>query len=348
MAAYKEDQQIKDLIEQEGDSNFLFFAQTKHQRMQYLKMQRQSSMMNQMQKMPTNPYVQMMMMRSRMGMGGQGFGGRMGMNPMMGGGRGMNNMGMSMGMGGMGMGGMGMGMNSMGMNSMGMNPMGGMMQGGPSMNPMGRMMQGDPMMQMMGGQMPGMPKMGGQGMPGEMGNNPMQSQNPGQSMNALNSQMKNMNLIPMPHPQATGDLHFEPPSPKFPPIQVEDTPDMSTAPKDQEEWEKIGLNESLVNQKNYIQKFLKEFKALPQTFQTQMLGDLIYSALSEYKLDQEVQGQITGMLNDYEVLSLNEILELLSNKEIMKDRINEALELIQGDKEDDEEEEEEEHDEENN
>ena len=101
MAAYKEDQQIKDLIEQEGDSNFLFFAQTKHQRMQYLKMQRQSSMMNQMQKMPTNPYVQMMMMRSRMGMGGQGFGGRMGMNPMMGGGRGMNNMGMSMGMGGM-------------------------------------------------------------------------------------------------------------------------------------------------------------------------------------------------------------------------------------------------------
>ena len=95
MAAYKEDEDIKALVDQEGDSNFLFFAQTKHQRMQYLKMQRQSSMMNQMQKMPTNPYIQMMMMRSRMGgMGTQGgfgnfggFGGRMGMNAMMGGNR---------------------------------------------------------------------------------------------------------------------------------------------------------------------------------------------------------------------------------------------------------------------
>ena len=345
MAAYKEDEDIKALVDQEGDSNFLFFAQTKHQRMQYLKMQRQSSMMNQMQKMPTNPYVQMMMMRSRMGMGGQGFGGfggRMGMNSMMGGNRGMG-MGMnSMSMNSMGMNSMGMnsmGMNSMGMNNMGMNPMSGMMQGSNSgMNQMGGMMQGGPMMQMMGGQMPGMPKMGPQGMQGDMMNNQMH-QNPGQSMNMLNSQMKNMNLIPAQHTQATGDLPFEiPPPPEFPVIQTEETLDINTPPTSQEEWEKIGKMESLSSQKNYIEKFSKEFQTLTIEFQSQMLGDLIYSALSEYELDEETQGQITGMLNDYDVLSLNEILELLSNPDIMKERINEALELINGEKneEDDE------------
>ena len=55
MTSYKEDPEILGLVDESAETNFVFYAQTKHQRMQFLKMQRNNNMYNQFQKMPGNP-----------------------------------------------------------------------------------------------------------------------------------------------------------------------------------------------------------------------------------------------------------------------------------------------------
>ena len=73
-----------------------------------------------------------------------------------------------------------------------------------------------------------------------------------------------------------------------------------------------------------------------------MLGDLVYASLNGHDLDPQEQRKITGMIVDFDVLSLDEILELLTNEDVLQDRIQEALELIREPEEEDQEEEEEE------
>lgn len=45
-------------------------------------------------------------------------------------------------------------------------------------------------------------------------------------------------------------------------------------------------------------------------------------------IDQSQVSKITGMLIDLEILELEEILEMLMNEEFLKDRIVEAMEII--------------------
>lgn len=45
-------------------------------------------------------------------------------------------------------------------------------------------------------------------------------------------------------------------------------------------------------------------------------------------IDHSQVSKITGMLIDLEILELDEILEMLINEEFLKERINEALEII--------------------
>lgn len=311
MAKYKDDQDIRALIDEGTDSNFLFFAQTKQQRMQFLRMQRQNNMFAQMQKGPGNPYMQMMMrnqmgfppggMGAMMGFGG-GFGNRPGMNPMMGA-RNMNRM---------------------------MNMMGGM----NNMNNMRAMPNSQPMFGMMGNQGP-MSSMNPManfqaGPQAAMGIRPnMMNQQmfaPNQDMNMLSAQMSGMNLNAPPPGMGQKDVPFQPNGQMTGPMQTKSR----EGPETQEEWEKIGKTEDLHSQTGIIRKFKNQFSNLPEEFQLQMLGDLIYSALEDHGLQNEDQKrQITGMINDYEVLNLEEILELLVNPETMKERINEAIELIQ-------------------
>lgn len=315
MTSYKEDPEILGLVDESAETNFVFYAQTKHQRMQFLKMQRNNNMYNQFQKMPGNPLMQMMMMRNRMGMGGMGmpFGNRGGFNPMMG-------MGMNMNM-------------PRGGDSM-MSMMGGMgmMQGGQepmsSMNPMGQM-----------------PRQPGMGMnpPMEMRTPQMfpPNQNLSSGMSLLTSQMGGLS-IPTPSVSSINSIGQQTPQIPFPSMNPQSAPPQSVitseeAPQSQEEWELIGKTEDLSTQNRIIEKYQAEFSELPVNFQLQMLGDLIYSALQDYKLDEGQRSQITGIINDYDVLNLKEILELLSNPEVMKERINEALELINGEDGDEEE-----------
>ena len=325
MAKFKEDQDIRALIDQDTDSNFLFFAQTKQQRMEFLRMQRQNSMFAQMQKGPNNPYMQMMMrnqmgfppgnMGGMMGFGG-GFGNRPGVNPMMGG-RNMNRM-MSMmsGMGGMGgMSGMG-GMGGMG-NMRKMNTPGQMFNMMGNQGPMSTM---NPMANFQGG------PQGSMGMPPNMMTPQMFGAN--QDMNMLNAQMGGMNLNQGLPGMVQKDVPFQ--QNVQMPGQLGRQMEGEGGPMSQEEWEKIGKTEDLHSQTQIIMKYKKRFSELPEVFQLQMLGDLIYSALEDHGLDKdEDKRQITGMINDYEVLNLDEILELLVNRETMKERIHEALELIQ-------------------
>ena len=160
-------------------------------------------------------------------------------------------------------------------------------------------------------------------------NNQMFHQSPNQDMNMLTSQMNSMSV----NTDESKDVPFDPN-----PVSSADIINEIGRPETQEDWEKIGKIEELLPQKNMIEKYKDDFRNLPEDFQMQMLGDLIYSTLNDHNLGEEEQKQITGMINDYEVLSLEEILELLSNPDVLKERINEALDLIHnGDEEEEEE-----------
>ena len=122
-------------------------------------------------------------------------------------------------------------------------------------------------------------------------------------------------------------------------FQIEQSSFRSSEPSD---WERLAAQKDLEYQKECIITFKSDFEKLQEGFKLQMLGDLVYASLNGHDLDPQEQRKITGMIVDFDVLSLDEILELLTNEDVLQDRIQEALELIREPEEEDQEEEEEE------
>lgn len=69
-----------------------------------------------------------------------------------------------------------------------------------------------------------------------------------------------------------------------------------------------------------------EFLALDQNKQRQILGELLFPQIQPFAGD--LAPRITGMLIDLSVLEITEILEFLENPDLLKERVEEAKELI--------------------
>jgi hypothetical protein len=58
------------------------------------------------------------------------------------------------------------------------------------------------------------------------------------------------------------------------------------------------------------------------------LGELLFPLVSKHCDDDGMAPKVTGMLIDFEVFEVSEILEFLENEELLVERIKEAEELI--------------------
>jgi hypothetical protein len=62
--------------------------------------------------------------------------------------------------------------------------------------------------------------------------------------------------------------------------------------------------------------------------QSSILGELLYPMVKELSKDKALAPKITGMLIDFEVFEVSDILEFLESQDDLKERVEEAEELI--------------------
>ena len=58
------------------------------------------------------------------------------------------------------------------------------------------------------------------------------------------------------------------------------------------------------------------------------MGELLYPQVKEQVDDDRLTPRITGMLIDLEVFEISDILEIINSKELLKERVQEAIDLI--------------------
>lgn len=75
---------------------------------------------------------------------------------------------------------------------------------------------------------------------------------------------------------------------------------------------------------------MEKFRNFEVEKQRNILGQLMFRRVSAQNISDEKNiSKITGMLIDQDILELDEILDMLENKESLVERINEALEIIE-------------------
>lgn len=75
---------------------------------------------------------------------------------------------------------------------------------------------------------------------------------------------------------------------------------------------------------------LNEFEQMSQHEKKNILGTLMYNKIYG-KAQEALVPKITGMLIDLDVLSIQEIVEILSDDALLQERINEARNIIEDD-----------------
>jgi RNA recognition motif-containing protein len=79
----------------------------------------------------------------------------------------------------------------------------------------------------------------------------------------------------------------------------------------------------------WLKKNKKEFMAMDKEKQNNVMGNLMYNrVLASGLTTKDLVPKVTGMLIDIEILDYEEIIEILINDESLKERINEAVEVI--------------------
>lgn len=79
----------------------------------------------------------------------------------------------------------------------------------------------------------------------------------------------------------------------------------------------------------WLKDNLKNFKGYPLAEQKNILGNIMYSKVVDNCRERSLVPKITGMLIDLEVLSIEEIIEILDNKSLLLERIEEAQKIIE-------------------
>ena len=54
----------------------------------------------------------------------------------------------------------------------------------------------------------------------------------------------------------------------------------------------------------------------------------MYTQVTQLNIQSELISKVTGMLIDLEILELDEIIEMLSDNNILQERINEAVDIL--------------------
>merc|ERR1719326_2605512 len=79
---------------------------------------------------------------------------------------------------------------------------------------------------------------------------------------------------------------------------------------------------------NWLKNNLATFEAFDSLEKKNILGNLMYPLVDAKVKNPEHVPKITGMLIDLEVLRPQEIVEIMENEESLKDRIDEAIGII--------------------
>ncbi len=81
---------------------------------------------------------------------------------------------------------------------------------------------------------------------------------------------------------------------------------------------------------NWLKSNPKEFEEFSRDKKRNVLGELMFKQVSGQGInDPHKVSKITGMLIDLDILEIEEIIDILENQESLKDRIQEALEVIE-------------------
>jgi Poly-adenylate binding protein, unique domain len=81
---------------------------------------------------------------------------------------------------------------------------------------------------------------------------------------------------------------------------------------------------------NWLKTHVEEFKMMNMGEKKNILGTLMFNKISG-NAPESLVPKITGMLIDLEVLSIEEIIEILSDDSLLIERINEAKSIIEDD-----------------
>lgn len=79
---------------------------------------------------------------------------------------------------------------------------------------------------------------------------------------------------------------------------------------------------------NWLKANMVEFDSLDHHEKKNILGNLMYPLVEKSVSNPEHVPKITGMLIDLEVLKVSEIVEIMENTDALKDRIEEAIGII--------------------
>ena len=82
---------------------------------------------------------------------------------------------------------------------------------------------------------------------------------------------------------------------------------------------------------NWLKNNITPFEAMSQDEKKTILGNLMYKRVNELAPQAKYIPKITGMLIDMEVLDIKEIVEILENKDTLRERMNEAIGIIETD-----------------
>lgn len=77
-----------------------------------------------------------------------------------------------------------------------------------------------------------------------------------------------------------------------------------------------------------LKEKLTEFTNFPQDKQRTILGELLFPLVQKHTSTAELAPKVTGMLIDFSVFEVSDIIEFLDNAEILHERVMEAEELI--------------------
>ena len=72
---------------------------------------------------------------------------------------------------------------------------------------------------------------------------------------------------------------------------------------------------------------MPDFLGLPEYKQKEILGNLLFQSIQKHT-DEVIAPKIMGLLIDFSVFGVGDILELLENENLLKERIEKAKELI--------------------
>ena len=83
-----------------------------------------------------------------------------------------------------------------------------------------------------------------------------------------------------------------------------------------------------------IRERTSEFQQFDDETQKNILGHIMYQRVESSHNDPDALPKITAMLIDQDVLTLDEILEIIENDESLKERIEEAIDVLEENVED--------------